>query len=148
MGTHFPLGSARLWRPSAGAGEGMSALVCALSGEVPSEPVVSIKSGHLFEKKLITKYVEVLYPLLLRYDGSHSACAGATALLSGPEHVWPARRPPPSAPVVFSQRTFAARAHSAAGARGRSPRGSGRSACVRACVQVRCEGDRARKPLR
>jgi hypothetical protein len=42
----------------------MSALVCALSGEVPSEPVVSIKSGHLFEKKLITKYVEVLYPLL------------------------------------------------------------------------------------
>ena len=39
--------------------ESMSALVCALSGEVPSEPVVSIKSGHLFEKKLITKYVEV-----------------------------------------------------------------------------------------
>jgi hypothetical protein len=37
----------------------MSALVCALSGEVPNEPVVSTKSGLLFERKLITKYVEV-----------------------------------------------------------------------------------------
>jgi len=37
----------------------MSALVCALSGEVPTEPVVSTKSGLLFEKKLITKYIEV-----------------------------------------------------------------------------------------
>lgn len=40
-------------------GDSMSALVCALSGEVPTEPVVSTKSGLLFEKKLITKYIEV-----------------------------------------------------------------------------------------
>jgi len=39
-------------------GDSMSALVCALSGEVPTEPVVSTKSGLLFEKKLITKYIE------------------------------------------------------------------------------------------
>lgn len=37
----------------------MSALVCAMSGLVPSEPVVSVKSGLLFEKKLIMKYVQV-----------------------------------------------------------------------------------------
>eukprot|EP00286_Rhodomonas_abbreviata_P011803 CAMPEP_0181323354 /NCGR_PEP_ID=MMETSP1101-20121128/19738_1 /TAXON_ID=46948 /ORGANISM="Rhodomonas abbreviata, Strain Caron Lab Isolate" /LENGTH=154 /DNA_ID=CAMNT_0023431371 /DNA_START=67 /DNA_END=528 /DNA_ORIENTATION=- len=36
----------------------MSALVCAMSGENPAEPVVSRKSGHLFEKRLVTKYVE------------------------------------------------------------------------------------------
>lgn len=42
----------------------MSALVCALSGEVPTEPVVSKKSGHLFEKKLVTKYIEVSRPVL------------------------------------------------------------------------------------
>lgn len=35
----------------------MSALVCALSGEVPVEPVISIKSGNLFEKRLIENYV-------------------------------------------------------------------------------------------
>jgi pre-mRNA-processing factor 19 len=35
----------------------MSALVCALSGEVPVEPVVSLKSGTLFEKRLIEAYV-------------------------------------------------------------------------------------------
>ncbi len=29
-----------------------------VSGEVPQEPVVSRKSGHLYEKKLITKYIE------------------------------------------------------------------------------------------
>ena len=40
----------------------MSALVCALSGEVPAEPVVSTKSGHIFEKKLIIKYIEVGLP--------------------------------------------------------------------------------------
>lgn len=33
------------------------ALLCAISGNVPEEPVVSIKSGHVFEKSLITKYV-------------------------------------------------------------------------------------------
>lgn len=30
---------------------------CAISGEVPKEPVVSIKSGYIFEKSLIDKYV-------------------------------------------------------------------------------------------
>lgn len=30
---------------------------CAISGEVPKEPVISIKSGYVFEKSLITKYV-------------------------------------------------------------------------------------------
>mmetsp|Transcript_35045 Transcript_35045/g.82542 ORF Transcript_35045/g.82542 Transcript_35045/m.82542 type:complete len:508 (+) Transcript_35045:106-1629(+) len=36
----------------------MSALVCSMSGETPNEPVVSRKSGHLFEKRLVSKYVE------------------------------------------------------------------------------------------
>lgn len=31
---------------------------CSLSGEVPTEPVVSLKSGHVFEKSLIEKYIE------------------------------------------------------------------------------------------
>lgn len=35
----------------------MSALVCAMSGEVPVEPVVSKKSGALFEKRIIEEYV-------------------------------------------------------------------------------------------
>src|SRR5260370_22751296 len=30
---------------------------CALSGEPPQEPVVSAKSGHVYEKRLITKYI-------------------------------------------------------------------------------------------
>lgn len=33
------------------------ALLCAISGNVPEVPVVSIKSGHVYEKSLITKYV-------------------------------------------------------------------------------------------
>jgi len=33
------------------------ALLCAISGNVPEQPLVSIKSGHVFEKSLITKYV-------------------------------------------------------------------------------------------
>ena len=53
----------------------MSGLVCALSGEVPSEPVVSTKSGHLFERKLITKYVEVTTSL--RLLGLSQATQGA-----------------------------------------------------------------------
>jgi len=35
----------------------MSSLVCAMSGEVPVEPVVSVKTGTLFEKRLIQEYV-------------------------------------------------------------------------------------------
>ncbi|KAI3660246.1 hypothetical protein MP638_005109 [Amoeboaphelidium occidentale] len=33
-------------------------MFCAISGEVPQIPVVSVKSGHLFEKSLIEKYIE------------------------------------------------------------------------------------------
>lgn len=33
------------------------ALLCAISGSVPEAPMVSVKSGHVFEKSLITKYV-------------------------------------------------------------------------------------------
>mmetsp|Transcript_13773 Transcript_13773/g.29071 ORF Transcript_13773/g.29071 Transcript_13773/m.29071 type:complete len:500 (-) Transcript_13773:187-1686(-) len=32
-------------------------MFCAISGEVPKEPVVSTKTGHLFEKSLIDKYL-------------------------------------------------------------------------------------------
>ncbi|KAF5841040.1 pre-mRNA-processing factor 19-like protein [Dunaliella salina] len=32
-------------------------MFCAISGNVPDQPVVSNKSGHLFEKKLVEKYV-------------------------------------------------------------------------------------------
>jgi pre-mRNA-processing factor 19 len=30
----------------------------AVCGEVPEHPVVSTKTGHIFEKRLITKYIE------------------------------------------------------------------------------------------
>lgn len=30
---------------------------CALSGEPPQDPVVSVKSGQLYERRLITKYI-------------------------------------------------------------------------------------------
>lgn len=33
-------------------------MFCAISGQTPEEPVISTKSGHLFEKRLITKYIE------------------------------------------------------------------------------------------
>lgn len=33
----------------------------AVSGEVPEQPVVSTKSGHVFEKRLIERYVSVWF---------------------------------------------------------------------------------------
>jgi pre-mRNA-processing factor 19 len=33
-------------------------MFCALSGVVPQEPVVSSKSGHLFEKRLVLSKLE------------------------------------------------------------------------------------------
>jgi pre-mRNA-processing factor 19 len=33
-------------------------MLCSLSGLIPLEPVVSLKSGHLFEKRLILKYLD------------------------------------------------------------------------------------------
>lgn len=30
---------------------------CAISGEPPQDPVVSSKSGHVYERRLITKYI-------------------------------------------------------------------------------------------
>ncbi len=30
---------------------------CAISGEPPLDPVVSTKSGHVYERRLITKYL-------------------------------------------------------------------------------------------
>ncbi|KAF4320296.1 hypothetical protein BBO99_00005486 [Phytophthora kernoviae] len=36
----------------------LTTMLCSLSGQVPLEPVASIKSGHVFEKRLILKYLE------------------------------------------------------------------------------------------
>mgnify|MGYP001124971007 CR=1 FL=1 len=33
-------------------------MYCSISGKVPEEPVISRKSGHLFEKRLVEKYIE------------------------------------------------------------------------------------------
>lgn len=30
---------------------------CAISGEPPQDPVVSVKSGHIYERRLISKYI-------------------------------------------------------------------------------------------
>jgi pre-mRNA-processing factor 19 len=30
---------------------------CAISGEPPQDPVVSVKSGQVYERRLITKYI-------------------------------------------------------------------------------------------
>ena len=33
------------------------ALICSLSNEVPEEPVISLTSKHVFEKRLLEKYI-------------------------------------------------------------------------------------------
>lgn len=33
-------------------------MFCSISGSVPEQPVISTKSGHLFEKSLIEKYIK------------------------------------------------------------------------------------------
>ena len=33
-------------------------MLCSLSGAVPEEPVVCLKTGHLYEKRLIEKHIE------------------------------------------------------------------------------------------
>ena len=33
-------------------------MLCALSGVAPEQPVVSTKSGHIFERSVVTKFVE------------------------------------------------------------------------------------------
>jgi pre-mRNA-processing factor 19 len=30
---------------------------CAISGEPPQDPVVSVKSGHVYERRLVQKYI-------------------------------------------------------------------------------------------
>jgi pre-mRNA-processing factor 19 len=30
---------------------------CAISGEPPQDPVISTKSGHLYERRLVQKYI-------------------------------------------------------------------------------------------
>lgn len=34
-----------------------SEMLCSLSGQIPAEPVASLKSGHVFEKRLLLKYL-------------------------------------------------------------------------------------------
>ena len=36
----------------------MSITTCALSGQPLTDPVVSVKTGHVFERSLITKHLE------------------------------------------------------------------------------------------
>jgi len=33
------------------------AMICSLSNEVPEEPVISLTSKHIFEKRLLEKYI-------------------------------------------------------------------------------------------
>ncbi|CAN6304934.1 unnamed protein product, partial [Urochloa humidicola] len=65
--TRFRRGARRSWRLRA-ASRYLShaavlrpppaAMICAISGEVPDEPVVCKKSGLLFERRLIERYIE------------------------------------------------------------------------------------------
>lgn len=41
-----------------GIRERTAKMLCSLSGTVPEEPVISLKSGHLYEKRLIEKHIE------------------------------------------------------------------------------------------
>lgn len=59
----------------------MSALFCSMSGEAPAEPVVSRKTGHVFEKRLITKFIQVRPPPLPTL--SPSSLTGAARFPAG-----------------------------------------------------------------
>ncbi len=71
---------------------------CSISGEVPQEPVVSVKTGHLYEKRLIEKHLEVhvlcqhgrsffdwlFSPLLSQVSAYARYVHGSVALMSSP----------------------------------------------------------------
>jgi hypothetical protein len=47
-------------------------MFCSISGTTPEEPVISAKTGHLFERSLITKALQVRVPPPPRMHPSHS----------------------------------------------------------------------------
>jgi hypothetical protein len=50
-----------------------------VSGEVPEEPVLSKKSGLLFERRLIERYIEVLLRFPALDSSQVSVCLGFSA---------------------------------------------------------------------